>query len=479
MTNRRSFLQGMASASGLSFLGGTGALAALGAQANAAEVSGYKAIVCVFLFGGQDCHDTVLPFDQASYDGYAALRPGLFADYAAQQGGSSRDLSRLLELTPTNAAQFGGRQFALPEALAPIKNLFDNGNAAIIGNVGPLVKPLTSTEFFAGVEPRPKSLFSHNDQQSTWMSSAPEGEIFGWGGKFADTVVASGANQNEIFTAVTMSGNTVFLSGENTQQFNLNSNGPPQVDGLRNFNSGLLGTGANSPLAVDLLEQHYKNLGTQPSNLFQQDVASINKRAFESNEQFSAALENAPPLNTQFPQNSFSGKLKSIAETINIKSNLNVGRQIFFVSLGGFDTHSNQPAQITGRQAMYANAIAAFFASMQEIGAENDVTLFTASDFGRALLENGDGTDHGWGGHHFVIGGGVTGNTIYGDIPPYELGHDQDAGNGRLIPQVSVEQYAATLGKWFGLTDAELLAALPALTNFATKDLGFMGAPAV
>jgi len=479
MTNRRSFLQGMASASGLSFLGGTGVLAALGAQANAAEVSGYKAIVCVFLFGGQDCHDTILPFDQASYDGYAALRPGLFADYAAQAGGSSRDRSRLLPLNPTNAAQFGGRQFALPEALAPLKGLFDSGDAAIVGNVGPLLNPMNRAQFQAGIDPRPKRLFSHNDQQSNWMSSAPEGEVFGWGGKFADTVLASGANQDEVFTAVTVSGNTVFLSGENTQQFNLNPSGPPQVDGLKNFDSSLLGTAADSPLAVSLLEQHYKNLGTQRSNLFERDVAAINKRAFESNEQFSTALENAPQLNTQFPQDGFSNRLKSIAETINIKSNLNVGRQIFFVSLGGFDTHSNQPAQITGRQARYANAIAAFHASMQEIGADNDVTLFTASEFGRSLLENGDGTDHGWGGHQFVVGGGVSGNTIYGDIPPYTLGHDQDAGNGRLIPQVSVEQYAATLGKWFGLTDAELLAALPVLANFSTKDLGFMGAPVV
>ena len=280
MTNRRSFLKSAAGAGALSFLGGTGILSALGnSSAFAADVSGYKAIVCVFLFGGQDCHDTVLPYDQASYDGYAALRTGMLSEYASQQGGSSRDRDRLLRLNPSNSAQFGARQFALPEALAPLKALFDAGDAAIVGNVGPLIQPMTRAQFQGGVAPRPKRLFSHNDQQSTWMSSQPEGEVFGWGGKFADAVNASGANQQEIFTAVSAAGNTVFLSGENTQQYILNSGGPPRVDGLRNFGSALLGTGSGSELAKSLLEQHYASEGARRANLFERDIASINNRA--------------------------------------------------------------------------------------------------------------------------------------------------------------------------------------------------------
>ena len=475
LNNRRPFLQGLSGAGALSFLGGTGILSALGStQAQAAEVSGYKALVCLFMHGGQDCNDTVLPYDQTSYDAYAQLRSGILAEYAAKQGGSNRTLARLLPLNPDNAADFGTRQFALPDELTPIKTLFDMGNAAIVGNVGPLIGPLTAGEFAAGLRPRPKQLFSHNDQQSTWMSNAPEGEIVGWGGKLADAVVASGANQEELFTAITTYGNTVFLSGDDVQQYALSTNGPPQVNGLNNFGSALLGTGAQSEVARQLLEDHYRNLGPTNTNLLKRDIASINNRAFDLNATFATALENAPTLQTIFPENSIGRQLKSVAETINIRNALGVGRQVFFVGMGGFDTHDNQATNLPNLQSQYANAIAAFYQASVELGAENEVTLFTASDFGRALLENGNGTDHGWGGHHFIVGGAVNGNRIYGDIPPFVTGHGQDAGNGRLIPQTSVEQYAATLGRWFGLNDAELASALPNLANFAQQDLGFM-----
>jgi len=477
MFNRRSFLQ-RAGAGAVTFAGGTSILAALGnSKAYAADVSGYKAIVCLFFFGGQDCHDTVLPYDQASYDKYAQLRPGLLGDYAAQTGGSSRDRDRLLNLNPTNAAQFGTREFALPEGMGPIKELFDQGNAAIIGNVGPLIEPINAAEFEAGAKARPKQLFSHNDQQSTWLSSAPEGEVFGWGGKLIDAVNASGANTNEVFSAISTFGNTVFLSGEQTQQFNLNPDGPQQVNGLRNFNSGLLGTAANNPVAVQMLEDHYRKSGDQLSNLFEKDVADINARAFSTNEQYIEALVGATPLQTVFPQSGTGGQLSAVANSINISASLGVGRQVFFVGMGGFDTHDNQAADLSGLQAGYSAAIKSFYDATVEMGMHDNVTLFTAADFGRALLENGNGTDHGWGSHHFIVGGAVNGNTIYGDIPPYDVGHEFDSGNGRLIPQVSVEQYAATLGKWFGLSNAELLAALPILANFSEQDLGFMASP--
>ena len=285
MFNRRSFLKGASSAGAVSFAGGTSLLATLASsKAYAADVSGYKAIVCLFFFGGQDAHDTVLPYDQASYDRYAELRPGLLGDYAALPGGSSRDRDRLLALNPTNAAQFGSRQFALPEALAPLKELFDNGNAAVIGNVGPLIEPANAEEFENQSKDFPKRLFSHNDQQSTWLSSAPEGEITGWGGKLVDQANASNANQNEIFSAISTFGNTVFLAGDQSTPYNLSTNGPPQVNGLRNFNSGLLGTVASDPTAVQILEDHYKNIGAERVNLFERDMAAINARAFSSNE---------------------------------------------------------------------------------------------------------------------------------------------------------------------------------------------------
>lgn len=469
--NRRHFLSRSASVGAVTFAGSTGILSALGnSKAYAADMTGYKALVCVFFFGGQDAHDTVLPYDQASYDRYAELRSGLLADYAAQDGGSSRDRARLRQLSPTNAGDFGSRSFALPEALDPIKNLFDAGNAAIVGNVGPLIEPLNRTDFDDGIKPQPRRLFSHNDQQSTWMSSEPEGETLGWGGRLTDAI----QSQNQSFAAISTSGNTVFLSGQNTQQYNLSTSGPPQVTGLRNAGRRLLGSASRNQAAIQRLEDQYRDIGAMRANLYERDTGAITNRAFVANESFSNALGMAPDLSAGFPQTRLGGQLRAVAEAISVHGTLNMSRQVFFVGLGGFDTHDDQAADLTGLHAQYAEAIAAFYQTTVDLGIENDVTLFTASDFGRALIENGNGTDHGWGGHHFIVGGGVNGNRIYGDIPPYDVGHAQDAGNGRLIPNVAVEQYAATLGKWFGLTDQELLNALPALSNFAERDLGFL-----
>jgi len=390
-------------------------------------------------------------------------------------GGSTRALDRLRELTPTNAADFGSRKFSLPEALDPVKSLFDSGNAAILGNVGPLIEPLDSNDFENSLKPFPNRLFSHNDQQSTWMSSEPEGAVGGWGGKLADTVQMNGANSEEFFTGISTFGNTVFLSGEDTRQYILNADGPLEVAGLTDIDSSLLLSQSGNARAAQLLEEQYRDIGAVRSNLFERDLAAITDRSFAANEVFSNALDSAPNLRTVFPSGSVGQQLRAVAEAINIRSTLGMGRQVFFVGMGGFDTHSSQASFLTRLQPIYAKAIAAFYQATVDMGVQNDVTLFTASDFGRALVENHSGTDHGWGSHHFIVGGAVNGNKIYGDIPPYDLGHDYDSGNGRLIPTVSVEQYAATLGKWFGLTDAELLSAFPALANFTERDLGFMG----
>jgi len=409
----------------------------------------------------------------------ASIRPGLFSDYAGQAGGSSRDRSRLLALDPTNTANLGGRQFALPEALSPLKSLFDSGDAAILGNVGPLIEPLNRTEYQSNSKPRPDRLFSHNDQQSTWVSSSTEGETIGWGGKLADAANASNANTNTTFTAVSASGRSTFLSGQNTQPYALSSGGPVQVNGLHNRGSALLGTGSKNENAERMLDEHYRAMGTQRANLFERDIASIAEKAFSSNEQYRSALDAATELTTEFPNNSLGRQMRDIANSINVKDALGMNRQVFYATIGGFDTHDNQAVSLAGRHTQYAEAIAAFHAATVEMGVQNEVTLFTASDFGRTMIDNGDGTDHGWGAHHFIVGGGVQGNAIYGDMPVYDLETETDAGKGRLIPTTSVEQYAATLGKWFGLSDAELLSALPALSNFTNRDLGFMGGATV
>ena len=460
---RRTFLTGASALSAATLTGIGSSLAAF--QASAAETSGYKAIVCLFLLGGMDGHDTVLPYDQASYDGYAAIRAPLLDQYDNMSGGSTRARDRLLPLSPLNAANFGGRQFALPEELSGIKSLFDDGNAAIVGNVGPLIEPLNRDQFEAETAQQPKRLFSHNDQQATWMSSQPEGAQFGWGGRFADAALASGANSgSREFSTITSLGNELFLTGADARPYQIGLNGAPEVDALKFF-ANEDGSGSQSEI-YQKLRAHFEASDFVSSNLIDRDIANAMRTALTTNETFNEAFESIQPFNTAFPGNFLGQQLQAVANTIAIRNSLLVTRQVFFVAIGGFDTHSNQVNDLPGLQSEIDGGVVAFYQAMRELGLGSDVTLFTASDFGRTLAINGDGTDHGWGSHHFVIGDAVQGGQIYGDMPPYEIGHDQDAGNGRLIPTTSVEQFAEPLGRWFGLNDSEIAAALPNLSNF-------------
>ncbi len=458
ISTRRHFLQGAGAAaiSAASIGGVTSALS--GFQAHAADTSGYKALVCLFLLGGLDCHDTVLPYDQPSYDNYAAIRTPLLDLYAGQPGGSSRDRARLLPLTPDNAADFGGREFALPEELTGVHGLFQSGDAAIVGNVGPLIFPLTRTEWEADTVETPKRLFSHNDQQSTWMSSAPEGASFGWGGLFADAVIGGAPGPGAPFTTITTLGNELFLTGTQATPYQVSTGGVSGIDVLNFFQS-------NQP-TFEALRDHFGAINHSDTNLIESDMAAAIGNSLTTNETYNSAVDNAVPLVTTFPQNFLGTQLRTIAEAISVRDILSVNRQVFFAAIGGFDTHSAQAADLPGLQQEIDGAVVAFHAAMQELGLQNDVTLFTASDFGRTLAINGDGTDHGWGAHHFVVGGAVAGRTIYGDIPESVFDHNLDAGGGRLIPSTSVEQFAEPLGRWFGLNDAEINAALPNLSNF-------------
>ena len=429
-------------------------------NALAASTSGYRALVCVFLYGGMDCHDTVIPYDSASYNQYAAIRQTLLADYNNLPGGSSRTIARLLQLNPTNAATFGGRQFGLGEALAPVRDLFEAGNAAIVGNVGPLIEPLTRAEWQAKSARTPARLFSHNDQQSTWMAAAPEGARFGWGGRLADMAIASNANADASFTAISLSGNVVYLVGQDAAAFSLGRGGPEDFNAIEN--SSYLGS-ARLPVELSNLIQDPANTR---ANLFERDVADVHRQSIDLNRNLSSALESQPAFATAFPTDGLSQQLEIVARMIGARFTLGASRQIFFVSAGGYDTHSVQAASLTGRHAELAGGLRAFYDATVELGVQNEVTSFTASDFGRTLAVNGDGSDHGWGGHHFVVGGAVNGQRIVGDMPPAALDHSQDSGNGRLIPTTSVEQLAASLAAWYGLTAAEIQSALPNIGNF-------------
>lgn len=468
--SRRQFLKS-ASALGLAGFAGLGTgLAAF--PASAAETSGYKALVCLFLLGGMDGHDTLLPYDTGSYDRYAKIRAPLLAQYGALDGGSTRERGRLLALSPANAGDFGGRAFALPEELSGIKGLFDTGKAAIVSNVGPLIQPLGRAEFEAGSVPMPKRLFSHNDQQSTWQSSKPEGAQIGWGGQFADAVYLSGAANEPDFVTMTSLGNEVFLTGDVVRPYQLGLEGPVEIEALKFFEERRDETGGED--IYQRFRGHFEAINFASSNLIERDIAQAMSGALDVNDRFNEALAAAVPLSTVFPASFLGQQLRAVAETISLRGALLVNRQVFFVALGGFDTHDNQATDLPGLQRQIDTAVTAFYQAMTELGLASDVTLFTASDFGRTLAINGDGTDHGWGSHHFVIGDAVAGGRIYGDVPPYDFGHDQDAGGGRLIPTTSVEEYAAGLGRWFGLNETELRTALPNLDNFDDPPLGFV-----
>ncbi|MBN4078809.1 DUF1501 domain-containing protein [Gammaproteobacteria bacterium AH-315-C21] len=472
--NRRRFL---ADTSALGFASGMGLLGGLtSAQSFAADTSGYKALVCVFLLGGMDHSDTILPFDLASYNQLATTRAGLFNAYGVDSGTSSRNRENLLPLLPIgDTTPLGGREFALPSQLGPLHTIFDAGDLAIIGSVGPLIQPTTRSQFDARSVPLPARLFSHNDQQSTWQALGTEGAVFGWGGRFLDAARAADPNFNEQFAAVTSGGNSVFLSGENVQPFSVPSGGPRRVNVVNN--RSIIGGGNAFNNARSRLFDYFRRSDLGMGNAFARDIAALQSEGLITSNDFADAFANAS-VTIEFPETSLGRQLNSVANTISIRNTAELAgtnRQIFFVGIGGFDSHSNQANSLPGRHSEIANAISSFREAMIVLGTWNDVTLFTASDFGRTLNDNGDGTDHGWAGHHFVTGGSVQGRRIFGNLPSSDpTSTEYTSSRGRLIPTVSVEQYAGTLGKWFGLNDTELNTALPNITNFNNRDLGFM-----
>jgi len=420
-------------------------LASIGA-ASAQVAGGYKALVCVFLYGGNDAHNTVVPASGAAYNTYATTR-----------GALAWQPTELTTLT-------GGLQ--VPNELAPLASLYESQQCAIVANVGPLIVPTDRTSFLANSVPKPAKLFSHNDQQSTWQASAPEGATYGWGGRIGDLLASQ--NGNSTFTTVNLTGNAVFLSGQQIQPYQLD----PAVGAIP-FNSvvgnALYGSSAgNSALRTILTRTH--------ANLMQNELGKVNQRSLDSQAVLSAALAGGiQPAPLALPaNNSLAQQLEMVAKVINARGALTAARQVFLVSMGGYDTHANQDATHPGLLTQLAQAINWWQTTINQMGIANDVTLFTASDFGRALAPNSEGSDHGWGAHHFVVGGAVIGRQVYGSFPDLATNASTDAGNGRLIPTTSVEQYAATMAKWMGVTDANLPVILPNLNNFTLKNLGFM-----
>ncbi len=431
----------------------------MGAKAHGADVSGYKALVCVFLFGGMDSHELLIPYDTPSHDIFTQFRQGVAP-------AESRTRAALLNLAPRNAAQFGTREFAMPPEMPRVKSLFDQGRANIVANVGPLVRPTSRSAYESRTADLPPRLFSHNDQQAVWQANAPEGAQLGWGGLFADAALASGANAGgEAFTAISTIGDNLFLTGREALAFSMGDGGPSSVR-LYERAENRRDRNEEAEAYYNRLRRHFTAQDFNGSNVIAGDAAAIMRASLENNETIQQALEAPPSLGVTFPESWLGFQLRTIAETISVRSRLGMGRQVFFAGMGGFDTHSGQAQSLPALLGQIDEALAAFQGAMDYLGESRDVTLFTASDFGRTFAVNGDGTDHGWGGHHIVMGGDVDGGNIIGNPPPPGFDHAWDANSGRLIPEISVDQYASRLGAWFGLSDSELNTAFPNLGNF-------------
>ena len=431
---------------------------------HAADTSDYRALVCVFLFGGMDSHDVVIPFQPAEYESWRNIR----RSFVARQG-ASRDRESLLPLAQASRPPQEAPQHALAPELANIKALYDAGDAAVVANVGPLVEPVTRQAFEAKVARVPPRLFSHNDQQNIWQAGAPEGAQFGWGGLFADAVLASGGNSNQPqFTTITTEEVGPFLTGRTAAPFRIGINGAAQLNILEEF-------AEQTDLAfVNAVRDQLGARQFMGSNVIERDVAAKFASGLDSNDFYAQALASGTPNFTGFGSGPLSAQLRAVANTIAVRGQLSASRQVFFVGLGGFDTHSAQAVDLPKLLRELDSGVAAFHAAMASLGLSQKVTLFTASDFGRTLAVNGDGTDHGWGGHHFVVGGAVRGGDIYGEVPPAIIGHDQEVGGGRLIPSLAVDQYAAQLGAWFGLSPSEIGTALPNLGRLTTPSWQFI-----
>lgn len=444
-------------------------LAAIG-EAAAFDATDYKALVCVFLFGGNDYANTVINYDSTSHGQYATIRGGIAIPRA--------DLAATV-LNPSVALP-DGKQYALHPSMTGLAGLFNGGAAAVQLNVGPLVVPLTRQQYNSNnntLYPKPPKLFSHNDQQSVWMTSAAEGTTTGWGGHIGD--LARSSNTNNVLTCISVAGNTVFLSGDQALSYQVSSNGAVRINSL---NNNVYGSSAVRAAMLQLALQTRTHSLENEYNL-------VTARAYGTEGALTNALGQFPAANAPFnafpANNGLANQLRLVARLIAARNVLGSKRQVFFVSMGGYDLHDNLINGQANLMNQLSGALTAFYDATVQLGVADQVTAFTASDFGRTLTSNGDGSDHGWGSHHLMVGGAVQGGRFYGKAPPVSVTNStSDAfdqwhvGQGRLLPSTAVDQYAATLARWFGVSAGELGQILPYIGNFGSTDypvdLGFM-----
>jgi len=446
--SRREFLKRSSAGALGASIPWTLSLAGMG-EAAAASNDDYKALVCVFLDGGNDQSNTIIPYDLTSYNRYAAIR---------QSMARSRDL--LLPLA-SRVSLPDARQMALPPELAALQPLFDDGTMGILCNVGPLAVPTTKTQYYSKSVPLPSKLFSHIDQQGAWQAASPQNPDSGWGGRMTDLMLSG--NGGSAFSSVSMTGNVMYLTGKSTAQCQVTPEGAIPLWATR---WPLYGSQACSRAVEQLISANY-------AHALENAHSTVMRRSIEANALLGYALQ--APLNPSMPfpaGNTLAAQLQTVARLIAARGRFGVRRQVFHVSLGGFDQHDGLNSRHPALLAQLGQALAAFQSALVDLGVENEVTTFTASDFGRTLTVNGDGSDHGWGSHHFVMGGSVSGQRFWGKLPEMAVDGADDVGQGRLLPSTSVDQLAYELASWFGVSAGDMSTVLPYSGNF---DLGRLG----
>lgn len=511
--DRRHFLRLSAAVGGLGLAGPFALqLAALGSAAGQ-SLPDYKALVCIFLFGGNDANNTVLATDSDSWGRYfsarntgfdpialmpvgtAAIAPGQTSTVTGRVAAlnTPEAWGGVLPITPTTpnpvpaGTNASTRTFAVHPFMGPVKTLFDAGRLAVVANVGTLIQPTTKAQYVAKSVSLPVNLFSHNDQQSEWQAGASEGARVGWGGRLAD-VIASSNGANTLFTGISTAGNAVFLSGQTIVQYQLTTASQPALV-MSSVNSS---TVFGSSTAAASIKAMLQDTSTS-ANLMAVDYATVNSRSITAASTVNTAATSGAaaavpalptytnPITGTVQTNSLALQLQTIARMIAAGPGLGMKRQVFFASLSSFDTHQLQNTIQPNLLAQVAQALSYFDSALSNMGGQDrrsQVTTFTASDFSRTFTTNGGGTDHAWGSHHLVMGGAVKGKNIYGQYPTLgiDLGSFQNpnmSGNA-LVPTISVDQYAATLGAWFGVGASDLNTIFPNLAKFSAANLGFV-----
>ena len=414
--------------------------------------SGYRALVCVFLFGGNDSNNTVIPMDDASFQAYTSIRGSLALSAAG--------------LTPP-VYSAANAPYAFHGKLPELASLFASKELAVVANVGSLVQPVSRAQYLAQQTPVPLNLFSHADQQLQWQTSIAQGNSpTGWAGRAADYIASQKINASDFPVFFSVAGNALLGTGAATQPVAVAPGGTLQLAGFNstaasearwNALNNLLALDSGVALAQAANDTLANSIG---------DATALGK-----------ALAKGTALKTQFPATSLGAQLQQVAQVIQVAGYLGMSRQIFFCSLGGFDTHAGELEAHNTLYPQLSQAMAAFYAATQELGVAQDVTMFTESDFSRTFQPTtSDGSDHAWGSHHLVAGGAVQGGQIYGAFPTFALGGPNDTDTrGRWIPTTSIDQYGATLASWFGIPGTALPAVFPNLANFGSQKLGFLG----